>query len=83
MVDALTMISLLFAAILSYATARTPVFTPSGNWHLGWGFAMFNFLCNNGVEHNIMVRRNIWNVSIRNGFMPHIMGYKFITYLCP
>jgi hypothetical protein len=20
---------------------------------------------------------------IRNGFMPHIMGYKFITYLCP
>jgi hypothetical protein len=23
------------------------------------------------------------NMIIRNGFMPHIMGYKFITYLCP
>jgi hypothetical protein len=22
-------------------------------------------------------------LKIRNGFMPHIMGYKFITYLCP
>ncbi len=21
--------------------------------------------------------------GIRNGFMPHIMGYKFVTYLCP
>jgi hypothetical protein len=23
------------------------------------------------------------SLYIRNGFMPHIMGYKFITYLCP
>ncbi len=22
-------------------------------------------------------------MGIRNGFMPHIMGYKFITYVCP
>ncbi len=21
--------------------------------------------------------------AIRNGFMPHIMGYKFVAYLCP
>jgi hypothetical protein len=61
MVDALTMMSLLFAAILSYA-ARTPVFMPGGYWHLGRVFAMFYFLCNNGIEHNVMVGRNTWYV---------------------
>jgi hypothetical protein len=51
MVDLLTMILLLFAAILSYA-AETPVFTPSG--HLRWVFAMIYFLCNNnGVEDKL------------------------------
>ncbi len=63
MVDALPMIPLLFAAILSYAAAWKPVFTPSENRHLGWVFAVFYFLCNNGIEHNIMVWRNIWYVS--------------------
>jgi hypothetical protein len=71
MVDALTMIPLLFAAILSYAT-RTPVFTPGGYWHLGWVFAMFYFLCNNGVEHNIMVRRNICYVCFQHISLHHI-----------
>jgi hypothetical protein len=64
MVDVLTMIPLLFAVVLSCA-ARTPVFTLGEYWHLGlggWVFARFYFLCNNGVEHNIMVRRNIWYV---------------------
>jgi hypothetical protein len=61
MVDALTMILMLFAAILSYTTG-TPVFTPGVYWHMGWVFAMFYFLCNNGIEHNITVRRNIWYV---------------------
>jgi hypothetical protein len=52
MVDSLTMILLLFAAILSYA-AKTPVFTPSG-YHLRWVFAMNYFLCNNnGVEDKL------------------------------
>jgi hypothetical protein len=72
MKDALTIIPLLFAAVLSYTAARTPVFMPSGNLHLGWVFAMMYFLCSNGVEHNIMVRRNIWYVCSLHISLHHI-----------
>jgi hypothetical protein len=50
--------TIVIADVLSY-TAGTPVITPGGYWYLGWVFAMIYFLYNNGVEHNIMVGRNI------------------------
>jgi hypothetical protein len=35
-------------------------------------------------EHPLDLRQfNLDKHLIRNGFMPHIMGYKFIIYLCP
>jgi hypothetical protein len=70
MVDALIMIPLLHAAVLSYA-AGTPVL-PAGYWHLGWEFAMIYILCNNGVEHNFMVGRNIWYVCSLHISLHHI-----------
>ncbi len=85
MVDALTMIPLLFAAILSYAAAGTLVFTPSGYCHLGGVFAMFYLLCNYGVEHNIMVRRNIWYVCSLHISLHHIKilsGCIKLMYVC-
>ncbi len=33
--------------------------------------------------HNTMADAVLLLEYIRNGFMPHIMGYKFIAYLCP
>jgi hypothetical protein len=83
MADALTMIPLLFTAILSYASG-IPVFMPGGYLHLGWVFAMFYFLCNNGVEHNIMVRSNIWYVCCLHFSLHHIKilnGYDKLMYL--
>ncbi len=84
MVDALTMIPLLFAAIPSYPTG-TPVFTPGGYWYLGWVFAMWYFLCKNGIEHNIMVRRNIWYVCSLHISLPHVKilnSCEKLMYVC-
>jgi hypothetical protein len=78
------MIPLLFAAVLSYA-AGTPVFTQGVYWHLGWVFAMFYFLCNNGIEHNIMIGRNIWYVFSLHISLHHIKilnGCEKLLHVC-
>ncbi len=36
------------------------------------------------AEHFLrFLDKYVSHAVIRKGFMPHLMGYKFITYLCP
>ncbi len=41
-----------------------------------------NFFLFTPLPHLTLVVIESCTLHIRNGFMPHIMGYKFITYLC-